>query len=193
VYLVTVDDSGRTDLDFRPVDTVRWERMTLDIAETSTEQNLLDELHRRIGEALEHGEGRSLVLRMTLSGRGELHRFLRQPGSVDDLADELKRASANLHPFAWCERIEDRTAGPFDRSVRLQGSDFVADLLRLCDESKQDPELLEKLRESLSDLFHHWKYRRYLKDAIPDDPALCSLLEEAESLALNLLIEDDGS
>ena len=193
VYLVTVDDSGRTDLDFRPVDTVRWERMTLDIAETSTEQNLLDELHRRIGEALEHGEGRSLVLRMTLSGRGELHRFLRQPGSVDDLADELKRASANLHPFAWCERIEDRTAGPFDRSVRLQGSDFVADLLRLCDQSKQDPELLGQLRESLSELFHHWKYRRYLKDAIPDDPALCSLLDEAESMALNLLIEDDGS
>ena len=40
VYLVTVDDSGRTDLDFRPVDTVRWERMTLDIAETSTRNRI---------------------------------------------------------------------------------------------------------------------------------------------------------
>ena len=193
VYLVAVDESGRTDLDFRPVDTVRWERLTLDISEAGTEQNLLDDLHRRVGEALEHAEGRSLVLRMRLTGRGGLHRFLRQPGSIDDLTDELNRASADLHPFAWCERIEDRTAGPFDRRERLQGSDFVADFLRLCDQAKQDPELSEKLRESLSGLYHHWKYRRYLRDAVPDDPALSGLLDEAEALALNLLVEDDAS
>lgn len=193
VYLATVDESGRIGLEFRPVDTVRWERLIVDIAGTGTEQNLLDDLHRRVGEALEQGEGRSLVLRMTLSGRGGLHRFLRQPGSIDDLTDELNRASADLHPFAWCERIEDRTAGPFDREERLQGSDFVADLLRLCDQTKKDPELLGKLREGLSDLFHHWKYRRYLKDAVPDDPALSGLLDEAESMALNLLVEDDVS
>lgn len=192
VYLVSIDESGRTGLDFRPVDTVRWERLSLDIAQTDTEQSLLDELHRRVGESLEEAEGRSLVLRMTLAGRGGLHRFLRQPNAVADLLDDMNQAWAQLAPFAWCERIEDRAAPAFDRARRLQGSDFVADLLRLCDRSKQDPESLHELREGLSELFHHRRYRRYLKDWVPDDAELSVLLEEVESMALNLLVEGDG-
>ncbi|MDE0126287.1 MAG: DNA repair exonuclease [Bryobacterales bacterium] len=191
-YLVSIDESGRPYLDFRSVDTIRWERISIDIADADTEQNLLDELHQRVGESLEQAEGRSLVLRMTLAGHGGLHCFLCQPNAIADLLDDINQAWAQLDPFAWCERIEDRTAPVFDRARRLQGSDFVADVLRLCDRAKQDPELLHELREGLSELFQHRRYRRFLKDWIPDDAGLSILLGEAESMVMNLLVEDDG-
>jgi hypothetical protein len=50
--------------------------------------------------------------------------------------------------------------------------------------------MLEQLREGLSDLYQHWNYRKHLKDSIPDDETLADLLEEAEAVALNLLVED---
>ena len=43
VYLVEVDADGNVSLDFRPTDTVRWERATVDISALETEQDLLNE------------------------------------------------------------------------------------------------------------------------------------------------------
>ena len=39
VYLVDIDDDGTVNLDFRAVDTVRWERPVLDISDMETEQD----------------------------------------------------------------------------------------------------------------------------------------------------------
>ena len=47
VYLVEVDDDGTVNLDFRAVDTVRWERLaTIDISHMETDQDLHDRLHQ---------------------------------------------------------------------------------------------------------------------------------------------------
>lgn len=193
VYLVEVGASRHARTSFRPVDTVRWDRLRTDVSRARTEQDLLDQLHRLMGNALKRGKGRSLVVRITLTGRGDLHRELRRPDFREGLLDEVNEAWAVRSPFAWCERIEDRTRGPFDRKQRLRGSDFVADLLRLCDRCKTEPELLDRLRGSLDDLYRHRAFGRYLRDSIPTDEELASLIDEAESMAVDLLVEDDGS
>jgi hypothetical protein len=108
---------------------------------------------------------------------------------VEDVNDRWAEQS----PFAWCERIENETASPFNRQERLDGSDFIADLLRLCDQSKGNPELLTQLRSGLSDLYDHRTFGRYLRDSIPDDDELAALIGEAESIAVNLLLEDETS
>ena len=191
VYLVDVDDFGQVNLDFRPMDTVRWERLNVNIVGMDTEQDLLDDLHQVMEDAIERAEQRSIVVRITLSGRGTLHSFLRRSGAMDSLLEDINDRWAEQSPFAWCERIEDETASPFNRQERIEGSDFVADLLRLCDQSKTDPELLTQLRDSLSDLYDHRTFARYLKDSVPSDNDMAVLIDEAESIAVNLLVEDD--
>ena len=42
-------------------------------------------------------------------------------------------------------------------------------------------------------LYDHRTYKRYLKDSAPTDEELSAFIEEAESIALNLLIKDDES
>ena len=191
VYFAEVNDGGNTCLHFRAVDTIRWERLNLDISHCETDQHLIDSLHQQVEDALDGADGRSVVLRVTLSGQGSLYSSLRQPNFIEDLRADLNDAWAGRSPFAWCERIEDETASPFNRQERLQGSDFLAEVLKTADQVKDDPELLARFRDGLSDLYQHHRYRRHLFDHAPDEDDLAALIDEAETIAVNLLVGDN--
>ena len=92
----------------------------------------------------------------------------------------------------WCERIEDETSAPFDRSARAAGADFLAEVLKTSDRSRGDAELMERLLADLPDLYEHGNYRRYLRDAAPVEAELAALIAQAEELAVDLLIEDEA-
>ena len=190
VYLVDVDDDGSVGLNFRAVDTVRWERPVLDISDMQTEQDLIGALHQEVETALESSMGRSVVLRITLSGRGPLHGSLRRPDFSQDLVGDLTGEWARRSPFAWCERIEDETLPPFNREERVGGSDFLAEVLKTADRAKAEPEMLARLRGGLDDLYLHRRYRRHLTEQAPDDDDLAALIEEAEAIVVDLLAGD---
>ena len=91
----------------------------------------------------------------------------------------------------WCERIEDDTAAPFNRQERIEGSDFVAEVLRTVDRAKEDPELQKRLGDDFSDLYHHHNYRKHLSDCVPSGDDFAALIDEAEAIVVNLLAGDD--
>ena len=190
VYLVEVDDGDNVRPEFRAVDSIRWERLAVDIGALETEQELLDALHEGMQGVLDAAAGRPIVVRATLDGRGKLNRFLRQTNTVGDLVEQVNDAWVGRTPFLWCERIEDQTRAPFDRKKRLAGSDFLAEVLRTADQAREDPERLMHLRGGLAELYEHHRFRRYL-DAAPNENDLIALIEEAEMMAVNLLAEDD--
>ena len=192
-YLVDVDDDGSVNLDFRAVDTVRWERPVLDISDMETEQDLIDGLHQGMEDALQSSAGRSVVVRIALSGRGPLHGSLRQPSFIEGVMDDLNGEWANRSPFAWCERIEDETAPPFNRQERINGSDFLAEVLKTADRAKEDPEMLARLGEGLDDLYQHRRYRKHLSEQAPGDDDLAALIDEAEAIVVNLLAGDNDA
>ena len=191
VYVVDVDDDGNVCLKFRAVDSVRWDRFVLDIDPLETEQALLDALHKGMEGLLDEAGGRPVIARVTLKGRGELNRFLRRINTLDNLAEQINEAWTGRTPFAWCERIEDRTAPPFDRKARLAGSDFLAEVLCTADRAKARPEMLNRLRAGMSDLYEHHRFRRHLSEAASNAEEFARLIGEAEMLAVNLLAEDE--
>ncbi len=191
VYLVEVDIAGNVQLDFKAVDTVRWQRSVLDISQMETEQELLDSLDQSMTAAQADAGGRPVVLQLTLVGRGSLHSALRQPNHIEDLIDNLNGEWEGRSPFAWCERIEDETGAPFNRQERIEGSDFVAELLRTVDRAKDDPELQERLGAGFSDLYHHNRYRKLLSDDLPSADDFAALIDEAEAIVVDRLAGDD--
>ena len=191
VYLVEVDDAKNVQLNFRAVDTVRWKRSRLDISPLETEQDLLDSLDQSMTDVQADADGRPVVLQLTLAGRGSLHRTLRQPDIIEGLIEELNGEWVRRSPFVWCERIEDETAAPFNRQERIEGSDFLAELLKTVDRAKNDPELLKRLGDSLSDLYQHRQYRKYLSDRVPSSDDFAALIDEAEAIVVNQLAGDD--
>ena len=193
VYLVEVDDTGGVRLDFRAVDIVRWVQPVLDISQLETEQDLIEALHQCMDDALAESDGRSVVLRIRLAGRSGIHASLRQPAFIGELTGRANEEWKDRSPFAWCERIEDKTASPFNREARIEGSDFLAEVLRTVDLAKENTELLNRLRGSLSDLYEHRRYRSHLSDRAPGDDDLVLLIDEAEAIVADLLAGDDDA
>ena len=191
VYLVEVDIAGNVHLDFKAVDTVRWQRSVLDISQMETEQELLDSLDQSMTDAQADAVGRPVVLQLTLAGRGSLHSALRRPNFIESLIEDLNGEWEGGTPFVWCERIEDETVAPFNRQERIEGSDFVAELLRTVDRAKDAPELQERLRDGFSDLYHHNRYRKLLSDDLPSANDFAALIDEAEAIVVDRLAGDD--
>ena len=194
VYLVEVDDFGSVSLEFRPVDVVRWERLEVPIAGLETEQELLDAVDYASAACAESAEGRDVVLRLTLTGRGPLNRWLRRPDTPEDIRERLNGQYANARPWLWCERIQINTAPPFDRRQVALREDFAGDLARLSAELLDDPNALDELRDELRVLFVNSNAGPYLRNHLPSDDVMRELLDAAVDECLAALVnEEDGA
>ena len=191
VYLVEAADSGEIHLQFRAVDVVRWETLEVNIGGLETEQELFDAIDKRAASCREVADGRSVVYRLVLSGRGALHRSITRPDVAADIIDRTNDIWTRGQPWLWCERVQLTTACMLDREQVLQRDDFVGDLVRLCDEVRQNNEALLELRQAFSELYNHPNARQYLRDYLPSDDDICELITAAEAECLTLLVEDE--
>ena len=194
VYLVEVDESGGVELEFRAVDAIRWERRDLKIDDLDDEQRFLEAMFDLAASTLEEAKGRAVVLRLVLCGRGPIDRWLRRPGTVDDMLEELNDEYAGRHPWLWCERIQLETGSSIDRERVMQREDFAGDLARLVGDLWQSPAALGELRQSLQQLYDNPRARRYLRELLPSDDELKGILSAAEEECLAKLADSgDGT
>jgi hypothetical protein len=184
---------------FVPTDVVRWHPLEIDIGALADDEALHRACREAVGAAMDGSDGRSLVVRMRLVGRGSLHATLRRPGYLDDLRQLLNEERSPTPPFAWVESIRDATRPDIDLDARRDAPDFVGDFLRTVAAARRsarttDPDEHERwslaLRSAVAPLFDEsQRGRRLLRDARPDDETLAGqLLDEAEALGIDLLM-----
>jgi DNA repair exonuclease SbcCD nuclease subunit len=203
-YLVDVDGAGRVEARFVAADVVRWQPLDVPISGLVGDEALRAACRVAIDEAVERSDGRSLVIRLRLTGRGPLHANLVRTGYVPDLRLLLNEERGSVPPLAWVESIRDATRSEIDVDVRRDAPDFVGDFLRTVAAARRsgrttDPDEHERwqaiLRESIHALFEASpRGRRHLRDVAPSDDELTGLLlDRAEELGLDLLVgaEDD--
>ena len=194
VYLVEVDDHGGVRLDFRPVDAVRWEVLEVGIGGLKDEQDLLDAVDRAVGDCAESASGRAVVFRLELTGRGELHPWLRRGDTTGEIQERLNDRYATGRPWLWCERAQVDTASPVDRQEASLRDDFAGDLARIAGEMRSDENALLELRESLRALYSNSNAAAFLRSHLPTDEELLELLAAAEEECLAALVSDgEGS
>ena len=191
VYLVDVDELGRVNLDFRPVDVIRWALKVMDIAGLVSEQRVIDAIFDMADSALEESEGKPVVLRVVLSGRGEMNRWLRSPGTLDEVLERLNEEYSEGLPWLWCERIQLETSPAIDHEQVMQREDFVGDLARLVEELIGSPAGLEDLANSLRELYDTQRARRHLRDLLPDGDELKQLVLAAEAECISELVDTE--
>ena len=193
VYLVEVTDAGHVSLDFRAVDVVRWATLEIDIRALETEQSLVDKIEQEVSLCQDDADGRDIIFRLVLNGRGPLHDSLRRPGFIDDLAERVNETGLRRRPFLWCERIRASTASLIDREQQRQRSDFVGDLVRLCDELQVTPDSLSEIREKLQELYGRGNAGQYLRQYAPTEDDLLELMVSAEAACLAELLDEDSA
>jgi DNA repair exonuclease SbcCD nuclease subunit len=131
--VVTAGLDGIHELQFEPLDCVRFAEVTVNIAAAQDWGALADALETQAREANLRTDNRGLVLRATLHGRGPLHADLSQPGRIDELLREMRsRCIEDLANVYWTA-IAVRTSPDFDRESMRDRGDFAAELVQRTD------------------------------------------------------------
>ncbi|MEO8680863.1 MAG: hypothetical protein ABI665_17560, partial [Vicinamibacterales bacterium] len=187
VYLVEVGADRGVRLTFHDVSVVRWAQVTVEIDDLETDHDLIDAIDSAVAVAFD-AEGRDVVCRVTVTGRGPLHAATHKGDFSATLRARINDGWSRGDPFGWCERVEVTTRPAFDREEQRQAGDFVGDLLRLVDDIQSDPVQLAALREQLGSLYGHPRAKKYLGPSLPEDGELGALLADAEGRALEQLL-----
>jgi hypothetical protein len=184
---VSVDDSGRNDIEFAETDTVRWFDEEISAAGIAREQDLIDALSEKV-EDIRRVSPRPALVRFSLMGRTSLHRTLARKGILDDITADLRQSETLQGNFVWVESIIDDTRPDINIDERRLSEDFVGDFLRMTQEARENPESLSALRTALKPLFEHGRGRAYLSQ--PDDDQLLAWLDMAATYGLDALTEE---
>lgn len=179
---VVVEFEGERVLGLRHValDRVRFEEVELAIDGLEGEQDLTRALEDLAAEAVRAADGRLVILRARLTGRGELHRLLSAAGELESLRRGLDEAAG---PDLVWERIRAATGPAVDLDGVRAGQGLPSAALAAFDALADDPAALAALLAELT---------RSL-----GDPALAGLAEEdpaarlaaARDLVLGLLLD----
>ena len=187
-YLVTVDTKNEISKEFIETDTIRWYVEDISIEGIESEEDLILQIHECIDTILDGADGRSVICRFILTGRGPLHRTLTKEGIIDDILQYIREDENLGSQFVWVERLVNNTSMLIERSILLERQDFVGDIVRIVDEICQDEESLESLKTSLGPLFESAKGRKVIKDI--DMEELMGLVHRAEGLLLDNIMSE---
>ena len=179
---VVVEFDGARITDHRRIelDRVRFEAIDVAIDAIEDEAGLMRELERRADDVVRAAEGRLVLLRATLTGRGPLHAQLVRDGYLDQL--RLALDADERDDLVW-ERLRS-TAGPaVDLDALRAAGGYAAALLDAFDEIASDPAALAALAEELARPFSD----PALAGLAAEDPA--ARLAAARDLALGLVLE----
>jgi len=174
-FQVDVDMQGRAHLEFVETSVARWVHLEISIRECSTMDQLVDSMLDKGREVASAFDGPTVV-RCTLRGNGAIHGDLQR----DEMADELRSL---LHTIVTAETVRIATGPELDFESLNRTETMVSDFLKLTDRAREDPDLRERLTDSLMPLF-----RRREMPAI-DDARLREWIERASSLGVDLLLE----
>jgi hypothetical protein len=161
--------------------------MVVAIEETETIDALERLVREKVDGLAEEADGRALVCRVSLTGRGALHAELRREGAVVELQKRLRERMGGRDPFIWVQRLVAETRPEVDLEDRRQRGDLLAEVLTIAREYEAEDGALSKLfEEALTEL---WDNPRVDKAQLgrPTEEDVATLLREAELLCLDHL------
>lgn len=143
---------GIRSVEFVATDVVRWQQLVIDIAGLVSADELHAAVQNEVRSLQAAAEERLLAIRLTLTGRGPLHRLLVADREAlrAQLAASVGEASAGR---AWLEKVHIRVTAPLDLERLAGRDDPIGLLLRSLDSLAADPAALQSLAEAvLADL-----------------------------------------
>ena len=157
--VVSVTDGVAAAPELVALDRIRFVDVDLPIGPYAEVTSLLDQLEALASPSAH--DGRSLVVRATITGAGALHEQLLSPARRAEVLEELRRRGTERTPFVWWQSVAWRTSGEAAVVDLRHRDDFTADLLRTCEHL--DAAEREAWAEGLPA-----ELRRELEDLLPE-------------------------
>jgi exonuclease SbcD len=173
---------------FEACDRIRFVHVALDVADAADVGELRSELLAEADRQLAQNDGRSVLVRARLTGRGPIHADLRPADALPALLDDLRLECAGGSPFVWWESLRDQTRAELDRGAIRARGDLSAELLQAAERLRADPASLREFAAKLLEPLPPNRLPEPLRGISDDD--LLDLLGAAEELALDLRERD---
>lgn len=184
--VVEVDARGHVSTEPVALDVVRLAELQVSIGDLETVDQLQAQLLRAIEEAREEAEGRHLLCRARLTGRGALARELLAPEATTDLLEVLRGRFEGDSPIVWLQAILPECRPELDLAARRGRGDLVAEVLGVADELLESrQELADAVSGALAELLDHSRARKAI--ARPSEEQLVELVQAASQVCMDLL------
>ncbi|PKQ20996.1 MAG: hypothetical protein CVT66_01890 [Actinobacteria bacterium HGW-Actinobacteria-6] len=183
-FEVTIDD-GVVAAEFLPLAAIGWHQAEADL----TAATRLDDVRDAIAAAMDAALAASsvpVIVRIDLTGRSEVHASLQAPGALAALVDDAREEALGFEPWAWIDRVRDRTRPAIDIDALRSAEDFTGDVVRLADELLADTDQGAAFVDEIASA---------LLDRVADPslaPDVVDVLTRARDLALDRLLEGDA-
>ncbi len=105
--LVTVIDGETHSVEFKPLDSVRWFSLTLNLADIEDMAALHICIRELLQTTVNEAEGRALAVRLNLTGKSSLHNYL--IADQNGLREQMELLAAGLSGEIWFEKIRIKT------------------------------------------------------------------------------------
>lgn len=148
--MVSVDETRSCSVEFRPLDVVRWDLVTIDVSNAVSVDDLLA-LCSTIESAHDAADGRILALRLVLSGQTSLHDSLLAKRHY--ITNEIRSIASDVSSGdVWLEKIGMDTTSSVSPGVNaIVSDDAKSEIITLFQEAMSDRTVLEGLGFDLAD------------------------------------------
>jgi len=188
-WLVRVDADRRSALSFQPLDRVRWRSAEIDIGGLGTLDALDHALTDILSRSADESEGRPVILRIHITGRGELYSSLRQPATIEELLERARNLGGQESPSVWVQDLAVDCRPEVDMNLRASVDDLLGQVLQNAMALGVSPDALpERLMPVLSDLYQHARLSRHLDAPSPSE--LQTLIQDAALICFDHLETD---
>ncbi|HET6882293.1 MAG TPA: DNA repair exonuclease [Pirellulales bacterium] len=193
--LVTVDDRGRPDVRFEPLDVLRWHECLVDASGADDGYTIVERAAKQLDSLLAQSDGRPIAARLELRGGCRAHEKI--AADPHKWSNEIRAAAHTLgRDKLWIERVRFQTSLPreLDRSLTEDGP--LAELVHYIAELRQDAAGLAKLSGEFADLARKLPGElREVDDSIRlDDPrSLLPLLDQVQPFLIARLLETEAA
>jgi hypothetical protein len=183
-----MDDEGRTETALLPTSALRWERLAIDATECTSVDDLLGRIDGEVARSL-HETACPVQLGLKIEGRTAQHHEWHKEGSQVALEEAVQELLEG-HPVALSlDRLTLATAPALDLTELRRGQDFLGDCLRALEALRNDPAKASELLAAQS-LYSKPSLKKHLDP--PTEASLRELLDAAEGLCLDSLLEGEG-
>ena len=131
--LIEVDGSNVAEIQFLPLDVVRFDEVAVEITEIPDVAGCIDALADAVRDRVATHGGRAVILRAILTGRGPLYRDLHRGSPAELLLPPARAALESSEPPVWLDAVEDQTRPELDIEALRGRGDFAADLIAQAD------------------------------------------------------------
>jgi len=183
--LVTADAGEVVAVEHVDCDVVRWARVPVDVGGCAGLDEVGERVRAALGDAVAAAGRRTLAVRLTLTGRGAVHRAL--VCDPDRTAAECAVAAMRAGGDVWIEKVELRTGEP--EAGTAPPPDAFGELLRAVEEVRADPAEHEGLRAELESLLSRMPHAVRAEAGLDElgDDLLAAVLEDARAIVLGRL------